>query len=213
MDDFAGVHAATPHVETEYEPTEASASYRVDPVPPSEFRQSAPVLEHEAEDPATAAVFAEEATTHDVTSISAAGKMHSDAEPELAAPAAPVHEEMLHEQATVAPALQASSIEELDDLDDLDEETLEGAADLGTMLREMSIDQITRTQPDVNEEDDEDDDDFEEDLLEEEESEDDEEEDDANGFQLDQQAARGEVAEPGDDLHDRAAGSQFSESE
>jgi ribonuclease G len=39
--------------------------------------------------------------------------------------------------------LHASSIEELDDLDE--EETLEGAADLGTMLREMSIDQITST--------------------------------------------------------------------
>jgi ribonuclease G len=37
--------------------------------------------------------------------------------------------------------LHASSIEELDDLDE--EETLEGAADLGTMIREMSIDQIT----------------------------------------------------------------------
>ena len=32
-------------------------------------------------------------------------------------------------------------------MDDLEEETLEGAADLGTMLREMSIDNITRTLP------------------------------------------------------------------
>ncbi len=91
-------------------------------------------------------------------------------------------------------------------MDDSDEETLEGAADLGTMLREMSIDQITRTQPDVDA-DEEEDDDFEEDDLEEEESdeEDDEEEDGADGFQLDEQTARGEVAEPDDDLHDRAA--------
>ena len=40
--------------------------------------------------------------------------------------------------------LNASSIEEMEDLE---EETLEGAADLGTMLREMSIDHITRTAP------------------------------------------------------------------
>ena len=39
--------------------------------------------------------------------------------------------------------LHASSIEEMDDFDE--EETLEGAADLGTMIREMSIDQITRS--------------------------------------------------------------------
>ena len=52
--------------------------------------------------------------------------------------------------------LHASSIEELDDLDE--EETLEGAADLGTMLREMSIDQITST----GIENEEDEDDFEE---------------------------------------------------
>ena len=39
------------------------------------------------------------------------------------------------------PTLHASSIEEIDDLDE--EETLEGAADLGTMIREMSIDEIT----------------------------------------------------------------------
>jgi len=178
MDDFAGVHAATPHIETEYEPTEASASYRVDPVPPSEFRQSAPVLEPEPEE--TVASVADEPAAHDVTSISAAGEMHSDVEPELA-DAIPVHEEVLHEQETVAPTLQASSIEELDDLD---EETLEGAADLGTMLREMSIDQITRTQPELDDEDElDEDDDFEEDLLEEDELDEDDEEEDADSFQ------------------------------
>ena len=55
-------------------------------------------------------------------------------------------------------ALHASSIEEMDDLE---EETLEGAADLGTMLREMSIDHITRPAPEIDE------DDLEEDDLEE----------------------------------------------
>ncbi len=49
--------------------------------------------------------------------------------------------------------LHASSIEEMDDFEE--EETLEGAADLGTMIREMSIDQITRSgNVDEEEEDD-----------------------------------------------------------
>ena len=39
----------TPQVEVEYEPEDASASHRVDPVPPSEFRQSAPAVEPEPE--------------------------------------------------------------------------------------------------------------------------------------------------------------------
>ena len=47
--------------------------------------------------------------------------------------------------------LHASSIEEMDDFDE--EETLEGAADLGTMLREMSIDHITRSGTGDEEED------------------------------------------------------------
>ncbi len=42
-----------------------------------------------------------------------------------------------------ATTLHASSIEEMDYEEE--EETLEGAADLGTMIREMTIDQITRT--------------------------------------------------------------------
>ena len=41
-----------------------------------------------------------------------------------------------------------------DEMDDLEEETLEGTADLGTMLREMSIDQITRPAPEEGEEED-----------------------------------------------------------
>ncbi len=50
--------------------------------------------------------------------------------------------------------LHASAIEEMDDFDE--EETLEGAADLGTMLREMSIDQITRSGVEDEEEDEDD---------------------------------------------------------
>jgi ribonuclease E len=226
--------AAAPRVETEYEPTEASASYRVDPVPPSEFRQSAPVVE-EAEPAAEA---------HDVTSLSAVGEMHSDAAEVLPAhpvhpapmepaePADPIrhegavvsaeqfHEEIIDEEEGSALTLHASSIEEMDDLD---EETLEGAADLGTMLREMSIDQITRTEPELDEEDDlEDEDDFEEDLLEEDElDEADEEDDQADGFQHDEAETAPEAmisdaferAESGEEYEVIEGGADFTEGE
>ena len=224
-------HAAPPQHEqpkpaapVEYEPTEASASYRVDPAAPSEFRQSAPVLDapeqtqpeetqqveheqpvadlnsapetspaHEAFekfDWQTAPVITEEAPAqHELTAIHATGEMSTEAPAaafvpeETTEPASPIQ----HETAIVTPAedkpeenvvapqhfapgtgelaeedleeedysttLHASSIEEMDDLDE--EETLEGAADLGTMLREMSIDEITgsRTGEGPNEED------------------------------------------------------------
>ena len=56
------------------------------------------------------------------------------------------------EHAATLPALHASR-----DYESQEQETLEGAADLGTMLREMSIDQITRSEPAIlGEEDDED---------------------------------------------------------
>jgi ribonuclease G len=234
-----------PATEEEYEPVEASASYRVD-LPRSEYRQSAPVLEPAAEEPP--AVTAEVLTgpmshlafmevpapaaaalpEHDVTSISAAGEMFSEpadvlpeavshpAPMEVHAPASPIRhegailsgdasteslapgfavggfapgsgqlaEEILDDEDSDGATLHASSIEEIDDLE---EETLEGAADLGTMLREMSIDHITRTAPDVEEEDDSEEDDLEEDDLDEDEEEDeeDDEEEDHEGFEID----------------------------
>ena len=161
----------------EYEPTEASASYRFDPIPPSEFRHTAPIEEAEPEvqqvvdehtelphaeieelelEPDAAAehtVVASDVPTHEITSIHATGEMESplpaiDPVEEEAAhqafeQAAPVVEDEVVDHTALDPAtLFASSIEELDDLDE--EETLEGAADLGTMIREMSIDEITR---------------------------------------------------------------------
>jgi ribonuclease G len=175
------VPEATPPVE--YEPTEASASYRVDPVAPSEFRHSAPVNDEPTEQPVEhehIAEHEEEPVAHEFTAIHATGEMAT--EPPVAAfipesatePASPLQ----HETAVANPAenfvengiepvpqqfapgagkleeevieeegypttLQATSIEEMDDLDE--EETLEGAADLGTMIREMSIDEITNT--------------------------------------------------------------------
>jgi len=61
-----------------------------------------------------------------------------------------LEEELIDEEEADLPAIYASVGEEME------EETLEGAADLGTMLREMSIDDITRAES--SHEDDEDDD-------------------------------------------------------
>jgi len=236
----------TPHVEVEYEPAEASVSYRVDPAPPSEFRQSAPVLELPVEEPPVE-IAVEEAVPvaehHDITAISPTGEMFSEpvevlpevtshpAPIETPEPTSPIHhegailthdvdavyvapatsgfapgtgqldEEFLDDEDSDGATLHASSIEELDDLE---EEALEGAADLGTMLREMSIDHITRTMPEVEDEDDTEEDDLEEDDLEEDEEEEDEEdeEDGQEGFQLDPTHS-GDQSE--DDLHEQAA--------
>ena len=67
---------------------------------------------------------------------------------------------------------------------------LEGAADLGTMIREMSIDHITRTEAGISE-DDEGDEDFEEDTLEEDEF-------DEEGFES---SGADELAEDAEDSH------------
>lgn len=96
----------------------------------------------------------EPSSIHEVTSIHASGEMESpapavdpveaEATQQAFEHAAAVIEDGAIDQTAIDPAtLFASSIEELDDLDE--EETLEGAADLGTMIREMSIDEITRT--------------------------------------------------------------------
>ena len=173
-----------PQGPTEYEPTEeASASYRFDPLPPSEFRQSTPVEEsvepslespleeasaHHSELPhaeieqhesvGAHATTLEEAESpvevHEVTSIEASGEMVSP-EPEVSAveteaeqqafehAADRIEEGAIHGAALDPETLFASSIEEMDDFDE--EETLEGAADLGTMIREMSIDEVTNS--------------------------------------------------------------------
>jgi ribonuclease G len=178
----------------EYEPTEDTAiSFRVDPVAPSEFRQSAPVEEaasaviEEVEEEQVEEVVAshtelphaeiEQAESvsepvpsepvaetvevaSDMTSIHASGLMES-----VAPVIAPEEVESEHEALESASSfveeeeaiddndydtmLHASSVEELDDLDE--EEMLEGAADLGTMLRDMSIDDITSADPDEEE--------------------------------------------------------------
>jgi ribonuclease G len=182
---------------TEYEPGEdASASYRVDPVGPSEFRQGSTVDELEEH----------AAPEHTFTAVQPTGEMISDvSEGEILPrhPAAPIEHEAavqsvhLHEAQAAAVPFEASyeesktfapgagQLEEEELLDDedgeiaavhagasheeMEEETLEHAADLGSMIRDMSIDQLTRPEP-VELEDEEDDfaeeEDFEEDELE-----------------------------------------------
>src|SRR6185437_2120291 len=64
----------------EYEPTDASASYRVDPAAPSEFRQSASTIEQPAEHTAE---HTEQPAAHEFTAIHATGEMET--EPPIAA--------------------------------------------------------------------------------------------------------------------------------
>ena len=246
--------AAQAQAEQPYEPSEASASYRVDPTPPSDFRQPAPVLETaafaEPESETTAATpfepinhvpseldpaalhtvspelrsaFEHQAAPqeqaftpqqnilheivpqhgsdspsvegHDLTSISAEGEMHSEA-PATASHGADLEESadiaspINHESAVVdtttptqhfAPGSGLLEEEEMEEEEEGaangrlmhlhadspreeegEQETLEGGADLGVMLREMSIDQITRPSLKTGEEED-----LEEDFLEE----------------------------------------------
>ena len=235
------------HESAEYEPSEASASYRVDPLPRSEYRQSAPVLEPPMEAEvaieAEAPVSTEPPTTeaHDITAISAAGEMFSEPvaalpEPpphpspmEVAEPASPIHhegavvtphqepyretgtggfapgsghldEEILDDEELGGSTIHASSVEEIDDID---EETLEGAADLGTMLREMSIDHITRTSPEIGDEDD----DLEEDELDEDELDEEDQEDDGSDEQdnLDDEDEDEDAEQSDEEVQEQAA--------
>jgi len=116
-------------------------------------------VEQEAAEP----VETEVATGHEVTSIHASGEMESplpvvdpvekEAEHQAFEDGVEVveEEESVDETALDPATLFASSIEEMDDFDE--EETLEGAADLGTMIREMSIDHITSAGVEEDEED------------------------------------------------------------
>ena len=234
------VAVSAPEPPEEYEPVEASASYRVD-LPRSEYRQSSPVIEPPAE---AAEPDAPATQAHDITSISAAGEMFSEpaevppdatshpAPMEVSEPASPIRhegavlsadalapgfgvggfapgsgqlaEEILDDEDSDNATLHASSIEEMDDLE---EEALEGAADLGTMLREMSIDHITRTAPDVEEEDDSEEDDLEEDDLDE-----DEEEDDDEGYEIDDRPDLDQGGQPEQDLSEEETQEQAARS-
>jgi ribonuclease G len=159
----------------EYEPEEASASFRIDPTPPREFRQAAPV-----EEPVEPEAIEE---VHEMTSIHADGVMESaptaseaevDAEPTVGGYHATVptfepgmgvlEEELLEddEEPLVLSSVEARGRVEPDSLD----ESLVDAPDLGLMLEDISLDQLTGAKR-LRDDDEDDDEDFEEDLLEE----------------------------------------------
>ena len=99
-----------------------------------------------------------------------------------------LEEELMDEEDAEIGSLQARAFD-----DDVEEETLEGAADLGSMIRDMTIDDITGIEPvDVDEEDDEDED-F----------------DDEEDFEEDELASNGEE----DFVEEEVSGSQISEAE
>ena len=144
----------------EYEPEEdASASYRVDPAGPSEFRQSLPVEELNVETTRVQESF----ESVEVGAGSEESAVVTEQEPALHfAPGEGVlEEEILDDDEFGAGAFHASALS-----DDMEEETLEHAADLGSMIRDMSIDEITGSQPAELDEDEDDFDIDEEDLEE-----------------------------------------------
>ncbi len=191
---------------SEYEPgDDASASFRVDPAAPREFRQDAPADEQDPAAPRFSEdhAMADAAPSHEFTSVQPTGEMVVE-EPAFSEAEANAHdaqsatepisqetaiesvsptdaevttmpgafepgdgeleEELMDDDDSDLPMLHASAF------DDTEEETLENVADLGTMIREMSIDQITRPEPEnSDEEDDEDDFDIDEEEMEEDE--------------------------------------------
>jgi ribonuclease E len=158
---------------TEYEPGEdASVSFRVDPSGTSEFRQSSAIEEEAPEHEFTAV----QATGEMVSE-------HPHAEAARENPAAPIEHEGAVQSVTLAEAaletqpadakmfapgegeLEEELLDEEDGAvehihavaahDEMEEEAIEHAADLGSMLRDMSIDQLTRHEPvELDEEDD-----------------------------------------------------------
>jgi len=208
----------------EYEPEEnASASFRVDPAGAREFRQGGTVEEPVAESVHEPEFTSLQPTGELISEVAHAEIVHADptapieheavvqsvhaAEAEtpvsiegervhaqeLAQGFAPgdgqLEEELLDEEDAEIGSLHAGAFD-----DDVEEETLEGAADLGSMIRDMTIDDITGLEPvEIDEEDDEDED-F-----------DDEEED----FEEDELASSGEE----DFIEEEVSGSQISEAE
>jgi ribonuclease G len=191
---------------TEYEPgEEASASFRVDPLAPREFRQSVMEEEFVSEEHLQEHI-QEHIQAHEFTSVQPTGEMVSEVMEETVNEAAPIEHEQAVQAVTLSEAAKSAvpfedsknfapghgQLEEelIDDEDEEagvvdalharavhdvieeEDETLEHAAELGRMLRDMSIDEIVRPAPvEVDEEEDvfaedEEEEDFEEDELE-----------------------------------------------
>ncbi len=194
---------------TEYEPGEdASASYRVDPAGPSEFRQSG-LVEDEMNPPEVrfeeGSEVAQEGSGHEFTAVQASGEMISELPGDVAIPGAeedpsnPIEAETAVQsvhlsdvqgtpQPTAAPAQAAvpevqtsvatpgfapgeGELEEelLDDddegelfnlaagdSDDTEEETFEAGAEIGSLVRDRALEQMTRSEMTLAAEDEDD---------------------------------------------------------
>jgi ribonuclease G len=140
---------------TDYEPEEdASASYRVDPVGPSEFRQSSVMEEFPVEEvheqhaePVSEPIIAEPSMEVEEQHVEHHEAEHH-AEPEIEQPLqdsktfAPgdgqLEEEILEDDDFEVGSIHASAFD-----DDTEEEIVDHPAELGRMLRDLSIDEIT----------------------------------------------------------------------
>jgi len=130
---------------------------------PQDAEKPAAPIAHEAAVQAVELWKAEQTLVPVVDPISSSSQMFAPGDGEL-------EEELLDDEDGELPSLHANAI-----ADDLEEETLEGAADLGSMLEEMAIDQITQTEGAVVDLDDDDDFDIDEEDIEEDAFESDEE--------------------------------------
>jgi ribonuclease G len=226
----------------EYEPEEASASYRVDPAPPREFRQASPAVEEPVEELAEERVEELAKEPHQFTAISETGNMFSEPaelsphelpaqeEPEPVAQEATESAQPLYRAPYFEPGPGVLEEEVLEDEDEPlviaaqsaveydphEQESLEHAADLGQMIRDLSIDELTRVPASLDDADEEDED-FEEDFLEEdrdfagEEEEEEEDEELSGEFAEDDSELHGGLAEPTGlfaDVSEEEAGSE-----
>jgi ribonuclease G len=178
-------HAAESAAEPEFTSLQASGELISEPVH-AEILHADPTapIEHETVVQSVHAAEAEETVAPvEFAQGVAAGFAPGDGE---------LEEELMDEEDVEIGGLHASAFD-----DDTEEETLENAADLGSMIRDMTIDDITQGEPaEIDEEEDEEDEDFEEDA---------EDED----FEEDELASNGDE----DFVEEEVSGSQISEAE
>ena len=157
---------AISHEETEYEPADASASHRIDPVAPSKYRQSASTLEPPVEfadgAPASSATHSitpapgeyaaklqsdaehvaiaesKEPDAHDITSISAAGEMFS--EPVETLPDAVQHPTPIETEAPASPIRHEGAVVSADTHSEIDTSAAGGFAPGSGQLDEETLD-------------------------------------------------------------------------
>ncbi len=157
-------------ITTEYEPEEnAAVSFRVDPSGAREFRHGGSVAGPEGDaaaglDVATGERHEDPGRPHAAT-VQPPAERATALEGDFAPGDGHLEEELLDEEDLELASLSAGALE-----DESDEEALEHAADLGSMLRDMTIDDITGQESRGLDEDEEnvfdDGDDFEEDEME-----------------------------------------------